>query len=60
MKLTLVWTDPPASVFSSSVMVNDIDLEVALGDTLFFPNKFGCRFPLIVAWASRTAPTTWK
>ena len=49
MKLTLVWTDPPASVFSSSVMVNDIALEVALGDTLFFPNKFGCRFPLIVA-----------
>lgn len=49
MKLTLVWTDPPASVFSSSVMVNDIDLEVALGDTLFFPNKSGCRFPLIVA-----------
>ncbi|KAK8821691.1 hypothetical protein WA556_002138, partial [Blastocystis sp. ATCC 50177/Nand II] len=39
VKLTLVWTDPPASVFSSSVMVNDIDLEVALGDTLFFPNN---------------------
>lgn len=49
VKLTLVWTDPPASVFSSSVMVNDIDLEVALGDTLFFPNKFGCRLPLSVA-----------
>ena len=47
MKLTLVWTDPPASVFSSSVMVNDIDLEVDMGDSVFFPNKSG-----FVSWLS--------
>lgn len=60
MKLTLVWTDPPASVFSSNVMVNDIDLEVELGGSAFFPNKYGSALLLSVACARRTAPITWK
>lgn len=40
VKLTLVWTDPPASVFSSSVMVNDIDLDVEHDGEVFYPNKW--------------------
>lgn len=40
VKLTLVWTDPPASVFSSSVMVNDIDLDVEHDGGVFYPNKW--------------------
>ena len=39
LKLTLVWTDPPASTFSSTVMVNDLDLTVDYNGTIYYPNK---------------------
>lgn len=40
IKLTMVWTDPPASMFSSNVMVNDLDLYVTVGDRVYYPNKY--------------------
>lgn len=38
--MTVVWTDPPVSTFSSTVLVNDLDLTVHYGDTVFYPNKY--------------------
>ena len=39
LKITLVWTDPPASSFSSAIMVNDLDVSLEHNGTLFYPNK---------------------
>ena len=40
LKITLVWTDPPASSFSSNIMVNDLDVSLNHNGTLFYPNKW--------------------
>jgi len=38
LKVTLVWTDPPAAVNAEKALVNDLDLEViAPGNTLYKP-----------------------
>lgn len=39
-KVTLVWTDPPVSTFSSHVLVNDLDLSIHYDNNTFYPNKF--------------------
>lgn len=39
-KVTMVWTDPPVSTFSSHVLVNDLDLSIQYENNTFYPNKF--------------------
>ena len=37
LKLTLVWTDPPAAPNAAKALVNDLDLTIALGSTTWQP-----------------------
>lgn len=37
-KATLVWTDPPVDPRSSKMLLNDLDLEVIIGNRLYYPN----------------------
>ncbi len=37
LKITLVWTDPPASLNSPKALINDLDLTVSDGDTSYRP-----------------------
>ena len=39
-KVTLVWTDAPGSTAAQRALVNDLDLEVRAGGTLYIPNGF--------------------
>ena len=41
LKVTLVWTDPPSAVNQSGdLLINNLNLEVTLGDGTFFGNSF--------------------
>jgi hypothetical protein len=37
-RITLVWTDPPAGIGASNVLVNDLDLSVTFGSKTFYGN----------------------
>ena len=59
LRITLVWTDPPANPLAAVKLVNDLDLMVTNLDTgaVYFGNDFASGQSFTAAWDTYSPPT---